>query len=79
MSPFKEMKMDQVFFEKSNKIFVDLFNLANEELRSSGLGVESATIVEKVISPLKDHYMKNLSNLLESILQNKLKIGIFRL
>jgi len=71
--------MDQAFFEKSNKIFVDLFNLANEELRSSGLGVESATIVEKVISPLKDHYMKNLSNLLESILQNKLKIGIFRL
>jgi len=71
--------MDKAFFEKSNKIFVDLFNLANEELGSNGVGVESATIIEKVISPLKDHYMKNLSELLESLLQNKPKIGIFRL
>jgi len=71
--------MDQAFFEKSNKIFVDLFNLANEELGSSGVRIESATIVEKVISPLKDHYVKNLSDLLESFLQRKSKIGIFRL
>ena len=71
--------MDKIFFEKSNKIFVDLFNLANEELGSKGVRIESSAIIEKVISPLKDYYMKNLSELLESFLRNDSKSGIFRL
>ena len=71
--------MDKIFFEKSNKIFVDLLNLANEELGSKGVRIESSAIIEKVISPLKDYYMKNLSELLESFLRNDSKSGIFRL
>ena len=58
--------MDKDFFEKSNKIFVDLLNLANEELRSKGLKFEPSGIIGKVISPLKDLYFKNLTELLES-------------
>ena len=60
--------MDKDFFEKSNKIFVNLLNLANEELKSKGLNCEPSVIIGKVISPLKDLYFKKLTELLESFL-----------
>jgi hypothetical protein len=63
--------MDKDFFEKSNKIFVNLLNLENEELGSKGLKVEPSVIIGKVISPLKDLYSKNLTELLESFLKKK--------
>jgi hypothetical protein len=56
------------FIEKSDKIFADLCALANEELRSSGLNVEPSVIVNRIISPLKDLYLRNLTALLESLL-----------
>jgi hypothetical protein len=58
--------LGQAFFTKSDKIFTDLLVLANEELGSAGLNVEATVIVERIISPLKNLYVKNLAGLLES-------------
>lgn len=59
--------VDRDFFEKSNEIFTSLFNLANEELASKGINIEPGIIVDRIISPLKDSYLKNLTELLESL------------
>jgi hypothetical protein len=48
---------------------VTLFTLANEELNFNGIKIESSVIFDKIISPLKDLYLKNLSELLESLLK----------
>ena len=61
--------LDRVFFAKSNEIFTTLFNLANEELASKGINIEPSVIVNRIISPLKDLYLKNLTELLESLLE----------
>jgi hypothetical protein len=61
--------LDRVFFAKSNEIFTTLFNLANEELASKGINIEPRVIVNRIISPLKDLYLKNLTELLESLLE----------
>ena len=61
--------VDRDFFAKSNEIFASLFNLANEELASRGINVEPSVIVDRIISPLKDLYLKNLAELLESFLE----------
>jgi len=61
--------LDRDFFAKSDKIFVDLLDLANDELGSAGVNVEPSVIVERIISPLKDLYVKNLAGLLESRLK----------
>ena len=61
--------LDRDFFTKSNKIFSDLLNLANEELTSKGINIEPSVIVDRIISPLKDLYLKNLTELLESFLR----------
>ena len=58
--------LDRVFFAKSNETFTTLFNLANEELASKGINIEPSVIVDRIISPLRDHYFKNLTELLES-------------
>jgi phospholipid N-methyltransferase len=60
---------DRDFFAKSNEIFTSLFNLANEELSSKGINVEPSVIVDRIISPLKDLYLKNSIKLLESLLE----------
>jgi hypothetical protein len=60
---------DRDFFARTNEIFVTLFNLANEELIFNGIKIESSVIVDKIISPLKDLYLKNLSELIESYLK----------
>ena len=60
--------LDRDFFEKSDEIFTDLFNLANQELGSRGVKIEPSVIVDKIISPLKTLYLKNLTELLESFL-----------
>jgi hypothetical protein len=57
------------FFERSDEVFVTLFNLANEELNFNGIKIEPSVIVDKIISPLKDLYLKNLTELLESLLK----------
>lgn len=62
---------DREFFAKSNEIFMDLLNLANDELGSKGVNVEPSVIVDKIISPLKDLYLKNLAELLESLTKKK--------
>jgi len=61
--------LDRDFFAESNEIFTSLFNLANEELASRGINVEPGIIVDRIISPLKDIYLKNLTELLESLLE----------
>ena len=61
--------LDRDFFDKSDKIFVDLFDLANGALGSAGLNVEPSVIVSRIISPLKDLYVRNLTALLESLLE----------
>jgi hypothetical protein len=61
--------LDRDLFAKSIEIFVGLLNLANEELRSKGMNIEPSDIVDKIISPLKHLYLKNLSELLESIVE----------
>jgi hypothetical protein len=61
--------LDRVFFEKSDKIFEQLLDLANGELNSAGFNVEPSVIVGNIISPLKDLYVGNLAALLESLLQ----------
>ncbi len=61
--------LDRYFFAKSNQIFTTLFNPANEELNSKGIKIEPSVIVDKIISPLKDLYLKNLTELLESFLK----------
>jgi hypothetical protein len=60
---------DQDFFAKSNEIFADLLNLANQELGSKGVKIEPSVIVDRIISPLKGLYLKNLTELLESFLE----------
>jgi hypothetical protein len=63
--------LDQNFFAKSDKIFMVLLDLANNELGSAGVNVEPSVIVGRIISPLKDLYLKNLAELLESSLEKK--------
>jgi len=60
--------LDRDFFAKSNEIFTDLLTLANQELGSKGVKIEPSVIVGRIISPLKDLYLKNLTELLESFL-----------
>ncbi len=61
--------LDRDFFAKSNEIFTDLLNLANQELGSKGVKIGPSVIVDRIISPLKDLYLKNLTELLESFLE----------
>ena len=61
--------LDRDFFAKSNEIFTDLLNLANQKLGSKGINIEPSVIVDRIISPLKDLYLKNLTELLESLLE----------
>ncbi len=63
--------LDASFFQKSNAIFKDLFDLAVQELGSAGAGIEPSGIVEKIISPLRELYLKNLCELLESRIEKK--------
>jgi hypothetical protein len=63
------MMLDGDFLTKSNEIFVDLLNLADEELCSKGMNIEPSVIVDKIISPLKYLYLKNLNELLESFME----------
>jgi hypothetical protein len=48
-----------------------LLDLATEKLGSNGMNIEASVIVDKIISPLKDLYLKNLTELLESLMKNK--------
>jgi hypothetical protein len=61
--------LDRDFMAKSNEVFTTLFNLAHEELTSKGINIEPSVIVDRIISPLKDLYLKNLTELLESFLE----------
>jgi hypothetical protein len=61
--------LDWDFLSKSDEIFADLLTLANEELGSKGVNIEPSIIVDRIISPLKDLYLKNLTELLESFLE----------
>ena len=63
--------LDQNFFAKSDKIFKNLLDLANNELGSAGVNIEPSVIVGRIISPLKDLYLKNIAELLESSLEKK--------
>ena len=62
---------DEGLIEKTNRTFADLISLTNEELKSRGLTIEPQIIVEKIVTPLKELYIKNLTALLESFLQRK--------
>ena len=59
---------EQGFLAKSNQSFANLINLTNEELKSQGLTVDPQIIEEKIVSPVKELYIRNLTELLESIL-----------
>ncbi len=62
---------DEGLIEKSNRTFADLVNLTNEKLKSQGLTIDPQIIVEKIISPVKELYIRNLAELLESLLRKK--------
>ncbi len=68
---FSEMDamLDQDFFANSDKILSDLLDLANNELNSAGVKVEPSVIVARIISPLKDLYLRSLAELIESSLR----------
>jgi hypothetical protein len=61
--------LGQKFFANSDKIFTDLLDLAHNELVSAGVNIEPSVIVGRIISPLKDLYLRNLAELLESSLE----------
>jgi hypothetical protein len=63
--------LDQKFFANSDKIFTDLLDLAQNELVSAGVNIEPSVIVGRIISPLKDLYLRNLAEVLESSLEKK--------
>ncbi len=63
--------LDQEFFAKSDKIFMDLLDLANNELGAAGVNVEPSVIVARIISPLKHLYLQRLVEILESSEQKK--------
>ena len=63
--------LDRDFLRKLNEIFASLVNLTNEELASKGINIEPSVIIDKIMSPLKDLYLKNLTELLESFLEKK--------
>ena len=62
---------DEGLIEKSNRTFANLVNLTNEKLQSQGLTIDPQIIVEKIISPVKELYIRNLAELLESLLRKK--------
>ena len=55
---------------ESNRIFMELLDLANKEFAAKGINIQPSVIVGKIISPLKDLYLKNLAELLETYLKN---------
>jgi len=55
--------------EKSNGVFENLLNLTNQELTSKGLTIDPSIIIGKIVSPVQELYIKNLTELLESFLQ----------
>ena len=57
--------------EKSNTIFANLISLTNEELTSQGFTVPPSIIIEKIVSPVKELYIKTLTELFESLLRTK--------
>jgi hypothetical protein len=66
------MMLDNEFFNKSNGIFKELLDLANDEIGSGRLNIEPSVIVDRIICPLKALYLKNLSELLQAFLEKKL-------
>ena len=62
---------DEGLIEKSNRTFANLINLTNEEFKSQGLKIDPQIIVEKIVSPVKELYIRNLTELLGSILRKK--------
>jgi len=66
---WRNIMFGQDFLAKSDKIFANLLTLANEELGSKGVKIEPSIIVDRIIPPLKDLYLKNLIELLESFLE----------
>lgn len=63
------MLLHQEFIEDSHTIFEDLFNLAIEELGSNGMKIEPSLIFNKVISPIRMLYLKNLGEVIASVLE----------
>jgi len=67
-----EFKMgEEGILEKSNAVFANLIALTNEELNSQGFTVPANIIIEKIVSPVKALYIKNLTQLFESLLRAK--------
>jgi len=62
---------EEGLLEKTNTIFANLINVTNEELSSQGFTVAPSIIIEKIVSPVKELYIKNLTQLLESLLRTK--------
>ncbi len=58
-------------FEKTDRIFEGLLNTAHEEFKSRGIEVEPSVLIERIISPLKDLFLKNLADVLEGYLAKK--------
>ena len=68
----EDIKMgEEGLLEKANKVFASLINLTNDELTSQGFKVPPSLIIEKIVSPVKELYIKNLTELLESFLRSK--------
>jgi len=70
-SPEDTKMGEEGLLEKANTIFATLINLTNKELNSQGFTVPPSIIIEKIVSPVKDLYIKNLTELFESLLRTK--------
>ena len=62
---------EEGLLERANTIFATLIDLTNEELKSQGLTVAPSIIIERIVSPIKELYIKNLTELFESLLRTK--------
>jgi hypothetical protein len=48
-------------------IFNELFNRTLEQLASLGVKVEPGEVIKRIIAPVRDVYLKNLSEMLDSM------------
>ena len=57
--------------KEASKLFDELFLVTFKELGLMGIQVEPSDVVERVISPVKDAYIKGLLDLLTLMTQRK--------
>ncbi len=57
--------------KEAAKLFDELFQVTFKELALMGIRVEASDVVDRVISPVKDAYLKGLMDLLALLTQQQ--------